>query len=47
MKKQGSDTTTAKKEQLDFWDWRPEDCPEQEREELGDFSQYMNPPEVE
>lgn len=34
--------------QLTFWDWSPEDCPNQETVDCGpdfDLSQYMNPPE--
>ena len=34
--------------QLSFWDWYPEDCPNQETGDCGpefDLSKHMNPPE--
>lgn len=43
IEKPGSAINTAK--QIDFFEWMPEACPVEKREGLGDFSQYMNPPE--
>ena len=41
--KPGSAINTGK--QIDFFEWMPEACPVEKREGLGNFSQYMNPPE--